>query len=164
MLETVSEWLGQGLKSGVYAPTFNLKDQNGVSHVLEQYAGKWLVLYFYPKDNTAGCTAQACSFRDAWSDITDLGVSLVGVSTDSVKAHEEFSKSHNLPFPILADDKRYVAKAYKVLLPLGFANRVTFLIDPNGIIQKTLKFVDWKNYGETVASELKKLGVTPIAH
>jgi thioredoxin-dependent peroxiredoxin len=157
MLGLVSEWLGQGLKSGVYAPTFNLKDQDGVTHTLEEHHGKWLVLYFYPKDNTPGCTAQACSFRDSWSDIKDLGVSLVGISTDSQSVHEEFAKSQNLPFPILSDSDKVAAKDYKVLLPLGFANRVTFIINPRGIIEKTLRFVNWNTYAETLTEELKAL-------
>lgn len=157
MLGTVSEWLGQGLKAGVYAPTFDLKDQNGKSHQLEEYHGKWLVVYFYPKDNTPGCTAQACSFRDSWSQIQELGVNLVGISTDSHASHEEFSNSQNLPFSLLADADKTVAKNYKVLLPLGFANRVTFLIDPHGIIKKTLRFVNWNTYADTVQAELKAL-------
>lgn len=157
MLEKLRSWAGQGLPSGGYAPTFELKDQNGVLHTLEEYAGKWLVLYFYPKDETAGCTAQACSFRDGWSEIKDLGVQLVGVSTDSVEKHKAFAASHQLPFTILADTQKKVSKDYQVLLPLGFANRVTFLIDPNGVIQKTLSFVNWKTYAETVARELRAL-------
>lgn len=161
MLETVSKWLGQGLKSGVYAPTFQLSDQDGRLHQLENFHGSWLVLYFYPKDQSAGCTAQACSFRDAWSDIKDMGVNLLGVSTDTAEAHQEFAKSHRLPFPLLADSDKTVAKAYEVLLPLGFANRVTFLIDPKGIIRKTLRFVKWDSYADTVAAELRKVLVEP---
>ena len=157
MFETVAEWLGQGLKPGVYAPTFDLKDQAGESHHLEDFHGKWLVIYFYPKDNTPGCTAQACSFRDSWAELRALDVGLVGISTDSEASHQQFSAEQNLPFPILSDKGKAIAKSYKVLLPLGFANRVTFLVDPKGIIKKTLRFVDWNAYAETVASELKSL-------
>src|SRR5690606_632154 len=121
MFNQLTKWLGQGLEPGVYAPTFNLKDQNGVSHPLEEYHGKWLVLYFYPKDNTKGCTAQACSFRSAWTDLQDLGVNVVGISTNSVEEHREFAGTQQLPFPILSDTDKNVSKDYRVLLPLGFA-------------------------------------------
>lgn len=119
------------------APDFSLLDQHGATRSLAEFRGRWLVLYFYPKDDTPGCTAQACSFRDQYQDFQDLGAEVVGVSSDSEVSHQKFAQKHRLPFPLLADAGGQVRKLYEVprallgLLP----GRVTFVIDKQGIIR-----------------------------
>ena len=120
-------------KVGQQAPDFRLLDQNGKTHTLTDFRGKWLVLYFYPKDDTPGCTEQACKFRDDLHKLTALGAQVVGVSVDDTASHTEFAKKYNLPFPLLADNKAETAARYDSLTNLGiikFAKRNTFLIDP----------------------------------
>lgn len=127
------------------AHDFSLPDQNGKAHTLSDYAGKWLVLYFYPKDFTSGCAAQACSYRDFISEIRAKGAEVVGVSKDSVESHKKFYHEYHLNFDILSDEKADVIKDYGVYLgvgPIGVAKRTTFLIDPKGEIFKTYENVD----------------------
>ena len=119
------------------APDFTLTTTDGQPFRLSEQRGRNVVLYFYPKDNTPGCTTQACSFRDQYQDFQDLGAAVVGVSSDSESSHQKFAKQYHLPFPLLADVSGTVRKLYEVprallgLLP----GRVTFVIDKNGIIQ-----------------------------
>jgi peroxiredoxin Q/BCP len=145
------EFLGLGLTEGDILPKFNLKDQWGNSHTGEMYLGKSWVLYFYPKDFTRGCTAEACSFRDNYQSFSQGDVPILGVSVDSEEKHNAFSKKLSLPFPLLADTNKDFSKACKVLLPIGISNRVTFIIDHKGFVKKVLKCVDWKNYANEVA-------------
>ncbi|GAB3324994.1 peroxiredoxin [Hymenobacter humi] len=125
------------LQVGQTAPDFTLKTTTGETFRLSQLRGRHVVLYFYPKDDTPGCTAQACSFRDQYEDFKDLGAEVVGISSDSEKSHQKFTAKHNLPFQLLADENGEVRKLYEVpramlgLLP----GRVTFVIDKNGVIQ-----------------------------
>ncbi|SFP82822.1 peroxiredoxin [Hymenobacter arizonensis] len=125
------------LQVGQPAPDFTLKTTTGDTFRLSALRGRHVVLYFYPKDDTPGCTAQACSFRDQYEDFKDLGAEVVGISSDSEKSHQKFTAKHNLPFELLADEKGEVRKLYEVprallgLLP----GRVTYVIDKNGIIQ-----------------------------
>jgi peroxiredoxin Q/BCP len=125
------------LQVGQPAPDFTLKTTAGDTFRLSSLRGKHVVLYFYPKDDTPGCTAQACSFRDQYEDFKDLGAEVVGISSDSVKSHQKFTAKHNLPFVLLADEKAEVRKLYEVprallgLLP----GRVTYVIDKNGVVQ-----------------------------
>ncbi|WP_426062114.1 peroxiredoxin [Hymenobacter sp. B1770] len=125
------------LQVGQPAPDFTLKTTTGGTFRLSALRGRHVVLYFYPKDDTPGCTAQACSFRDQYEDFQDLGAEVVGISSDSEKSHQKFTAKHNLPFQLLADEKGDVRKLYEVprallgLLP----GRVTYVIDKNGIIQ-----------------------------
>lgn len=131
--------------AGTAAPAFELQDQHGAWHTLEQYAGRWLVHYFYPKDGTPGCTKQVCAFRDEITKVRAAGAEVVGVSVDAVASHEKFAKEHNVPFPLLADVDKAAAKAYGVLTSkLGFeyARRDTFVIDPHGKIAKHYPDVD----------------------
>jgi len=124
---------------GQPAPNFSLPDQNGKIHTLDNFRGKWLVLYFYPKDDTPGCTEQACKFRDDLHKLESLGANVVGISVDNTTSHAKFAKKYNLPFPLLADNKAETAAQYNSLLNLGlvkFAKRNTFLIDQNGKIAK----------------------------
>ncbi|QIX63153.1 peroxiredoxin [Hymenobacter lutimineralis] len=125
------------LHVGQPAPDFTLKTTDGTTFRLSEQRGRAVVLYFYPKDDTPGCTAQACSFRDQYQDFQDLGAEVVGISSDSEASHQKFTQKHRLPFPLLADEGGRVRKLYEVprallgILP----GRVTFVIDQEGIVQ-----------------------------
>lgn len=151
--------LAAGPVVGSPAPNFKLQDQDGNWHTLDQYKGKWVVLYFYPKDSTPGCTTQACELRDNIFAFRQAGATILGVSVDDVASHEKFAKEHGLPFKILADSKKETAKAYGVLTKfmgvMELAQRDTFLIDPQGRIAKHWVKVDPKGHSELVLAELK---------
>ncbi len=123
------------------AKDFKLSDQNGTSYTLKQFRGKWVVLYFYPKDNTPGCTIEACTFRDSLAELQKLGVVILGVSKDSVASHTKFADKYHLNFPILSDESKEVIKAYDAWGGLG-TRRITYLIDPQGAIKKIYKNVN----------------------
>jgi thioredoxin-dependent peroxiredoxin len=145
---------------GQPAPNFKLPDQNGMIHTLDNFRGKWLVLYFYPKDDTPGCTEQACKFRDDFHKLTALGANVVGISVDNTTNHAKFARKYNLPFPLLADNKAEAAAQYNSLLNLGivkFAKRNTFLIDPNGKIVKIYLSASTSRNSIKVIEDLKKL-------
>jgi len=146
---------------GAAAPEFRLQDQTGKWHSLKDYRGKWVVLYFYPKDNTPGCTTQACEFRDNIFAYRDIGAVILGVSVDDVASHKEFSEEHSLPFPILADSAKKTSTAYGTLTKyLGIAElsrRDTFIIDPQGRVARHFMKVDPKGHSELVLGELKQL-------
>ena len=145
---------------GKPAPDFNLPDQNGKQHALKDFRGKWLVLYFYPKDDTPGCTQEACAFRDDLSTINQLGAQVVGVSVDDSNSHAEFAKKYHLPFPLLADKTTETAASYGALMNLGFlkvARRFTFLIDPQGNISKVYLSVETSRHSKEIIEELNKL-------
>jgi thioredoxin-dependent peroxiredoxin len=151
---------GEVPKVGEAAPDFNLPDQNGQMHTLHEYAGKWLVLYFYPKDDTPGCTQEACAFRDDLHQITDLGAQVVGISVDDAASHAEFAKKYHLPFPLLADKTAEVADRYGSLRDfwiLKFAKRYTFLIDPQGRISKVYTDVETSRHSKEIIADLKVL-------
>lgn len=109
---------------------------------LAAYKGKHVVVYFYPKDDTPGCTKEACAFRDAWSKLQQANVQVIGVSVDSEESHKAFAEKHKLPFPLVADTDQAICKAYGVPVKLGFASRVSFLIGPDGKIKKVYPKVD----------------------
>lgn len=145
------------------AHNFNLPDQNGKMHSLSDYAGKWLVLYFYPKDGTPGCTLEACAFRDASADFKNIGVEIVGISKDSVSSHKKFEEKHNLNFPILSDESHKVIEAYDSWNPKKFwgkeflgVERNTFLINPKGEIVKDYKNVNPLTHTSEIVNDLKK--------
>ncbi len=145
---------------GDAAPPFNLRDAKNKPHLLTDYAGKWLVLYFYPKDDTPGCTKEACHFRDDLAQLQKLGGNVVGVSVDESGSHAEFAKKYNLPFPLLADIEGKVADSYGALTNLGImkiAKRYTFLIDPKGKIAKIYLSVDTSRHSQEIIEDLKKL-------
>ena len=147
-------------KVGQQAPDFRLLDQNGKTHTLADFRGKWLVLYFYPKNDTPGCTEQACKFRDDLHKLTALDAQVVGVSVDDSASHAEFAKKYNLPFPLLADNKAETAARYDSLTNLGiikFAKRNTFLIDPQGRIAKVYLSANTSRNSIEVIEDLKKL-------
>jgi peroxiredoxin Q/BCP len=151
---------GELPKAGQAAPDFSLPDQNGLVHSLKEFSGKWLVLYFYPKDDTPGCTQEACAFRDDLHKLAALGAEVVGVSVDDGKSHAEFAKKYHLPFPLLADSNKEVAARYGVLMNLLFikiAKRYTFLIDPQGNISKVYDKVETSRHSQEIIEDLNKL-------
>jgi peroxiredoxin Q/BCP len=148
------------LETGHVAPEFQLTDQYGETHSLEKYSGQWVVLYFYPKDDTPGCTKQACTFRDDYKTIRAENTQILGVSVDTSESHAEFSVKYNLPFPLLADKQGHVAKSYQALTSLGFiklAKRHTFIIDPSGTIKMIYRKVNTNTHSDTILTDLKKL-------
>lgn len=146
---------------GSMAPAFKLQDQNDQWHTLDEYKGKWLALYFYPKDNTPGCTTQACEFRDNIFAFRDAGAVIVGISLDSAASHKKFAEQHGLPFTLLSDSTKDTARAYGVLTKMmgvmEVAQRDTFLIDPNGKIVKHYVRVDPKGHSQIVLADIKAL-------
>ncbi len=122
------------LKAGNAAPMFEALDQHGDPFRLANLRGSWVVLYFYPKDETTGCTAEACTFRDEMADFLELGAQVVGVSTQGVKSHRSFADRHSLNFTLVADEDKVVSRLYETVGILGVNRRVTYLIDPEGTI------------------------------
>ena len=152
--------LGAQRPEGSAAPDFALPDQTGQTHRLGHYAGRWLVLYFYPKDDTPGCTKEACRFRDDIGVLGDLGAAVVGVSVDDTQSHAEFARKYELPFPLLSDPDGKTAAAYGSLLNLGiarFARRHTFIIAPGGRIAARFDEVDPARHAQEVAQSLRAL-------
>ncbi len=151
---------GASPKAGETAPDFDLSDQNGARHALGQFAGKWLVLYFYPKDDTPGCTREACRFRDDLRVLADLGAEVAGISVDDRDSHAAFAQKYRLPFTLLADRTGEVAARYGALMDVGvlrFARRCTFLIDPQGKVAKVYVKVETSKHSQEVIEDLKVL-------
>ena len=148
------------LPIGSVAPGFTLPDQNGTMHSLSDYKGQKVILYFYPKDMTSGCTSQACRFRDLYPQIREKGAVVLGVSKDSVASHKRFEETHGLPFTLLSDTELEVIKAYDVLKP-GKDEKVskslirsTYLIDESGVITKAFGGVKAKENAEQMLGVL----------
>lgn len=146
------------------APDFTLVDQNGVSHTLKDERGKWVLLYFYPKDNTPGCTKQACDIRDSFSEFQKYNCTVFGISTDNEKSHKKFEEKFSLPFTLLADTDKEVVKAYGVWAPKKFMGReflgtlrTSFLIDPDGKIVKVYEKVKPALHADEVLRDLVEL-------
>ena len=151
---------GEQPMAGSDAPSFNLQDQNGDWHTLESYRGQWLAIYFYPKDDTPGCTKEACNFRDNIYAFKAIDAAVVGVSVDDVESHKKFSDKYKLPFTILADDDGETARAYGVLRDyklLKLASRQSFLVAPDGKIAKHYGDVDPDTHTEEVLTDIKNL-------
>ena len=150
------------LKTGTVAPEFTLPDQNGELHSLADYKGKKVILYFYPKDNTPGCTKQACGFAERYPQITEKGAVVLGVSKDSVASHKKFEEKYGLPFTLLSDTELEVIKAYDVWkekknygkVSMGVV-RTTYLIDEEGIIVKAHGKVKAAENAEQMLGELE---------
>jgi len=150
------------LSEGQKAPDFSANDQNGKSVSLHDLAGKNIILYFYPKDDTPGCTSEACSFRDNYESLLAEGFEVLGVSTDDESSHLKFISKHNLPFSLIADTEKKIVEAYGVWVEknmygkkyMGVA-RKTFIIDKNGMIRKIIEKVDTKNSSAQVIEALK---------
>jgi peroxiredoxin Q/BCP len=156
-------WLGvaAAVKVGDAAPEFELRDQDGQLHRLGDYEGRWLVLYFYPKDDTPGCTTEACEFRDDVYQLKKMDVALLGVSLDSTESHRKFAQKYHLPFPLLADVDGRVADAYGSLFSLGplkFAKRHSFIIDPQGRLARVYRDVNPKTHSDQVVTALRNMG------
>jgi len=149
-----------GLQVGDKAPNFDLQDQNNITHILSDYKGQWVVLYFYPKDDTPGCTTQACDFRDAVKRIIASKAVVFGLSLDSVRSHKLFAEKYDLPFSLLADETGEVSELYdslRNLLVYKAAKRNTFIVDPKGNIAKIYLSVNPKTHSEMVLSDLDGL-------
>lgn len=150
------------LKDGDKAPDFTAKDQNGKTISLSDFKGKQVILYFYPKDDTPGCTAEACDFRDNYQSLLGKGFAVIGVSTDDEKSHKKFETKYSLPFPLIADPDKAIVEAYGLWVEknmygkkyMGTA-RTTFLIDGNGVITKVIDKVDTKNSSQQVIDLLQ---------
>lgn len=149
------------------AADFTLPDQNGTVHTLSQYKGKWVILYFYPKDDTPGCTKEACSFRDNIAQFQKLGVVILGVSKDSVKSHKKFEEKYHLPFPLLSDEEKVVHKAYNAWGMKKFMGREfegtlrnTYLINPDGDIHKTYERVNPLVHAGQILADLRATTVS----
>lgn len=137
------------LKVGDMAPDFSLPDQDSTVHKLSDYKGQKVVVYFYPKDDTPGCTKEACSLRDNYSDFSKLGIRVFGISYDTPESHRKFRKKYNLPFTLLSDETKEVSKLYGasgVLTP----KRITFLIKKNGKIVRIYDKVTVTTHGEDI--------------
>ena len=149
------------LETGTKAPDFSLCDQNGKVHTLSDYLGSKVILYFYPKDQTAGCSKEACSFRDNYPQIREKGAVVLGVSKDTVKSHKNFEEKQQLPFTLLADPDHKVLELYDVWKEKTMygkkvmgTERSTYLIDENGIIIKTYQKVKAAAHTEDVMADL----------
>ena len=147
------------LEIGDLAPDFSGVDQNGKEISKADFAGKKLVIYFYPKDDTPGCTAQACNLRDNYGDLQKAGYQILGVSTDGEKSHDKFVKKYELPFPLLADTDKKMVESYGVWVEKSMygkkymgTSRVTFVIDADGKIEKIIEKVDTKDHTNQILS------------
>lgn len=151
------------LKVGEKAPEFTLRDSEGKLHKLSEYAGETIVVYFYPKDDTPGCTKEACSFRDFYADFREAGVTIIGISPDKVDSHKKFKQKFELPFTLLADPGHVVCEAYGVWgLKKSFGReyegvfRTTYIIGPEGKIQRVFENVKPSDHSQEVLRELGK--------
>jgi thioredoxin-dependent peroxiredoxin len=146
---------------GQPAPAFKLQDQDGKWRTLADYQGKWVALYFYPKDDTPGCTTQACAFRDNVFAFNKEGAVILGISVDDVESHKKFAEKHGLPFTLLADSDKAVSKGYGVLKTymgvMEMARRDTFIVDPQGRIAKHYESVDPEGHSKVVLDDIKAL-------
>ncbi|MBN1297544.1 peroxiredoxin [bacterium] len=145
------------VQPGDPAPDFRLPDSEGKNHALSDYAGKTVAIYFYPKDNTPGCTSQACSIRDGFAELEQKGIIVLGVSYDDVASHAAFRKKHGLNFTLLADTDRVAARAYGADGML-FARRMTFIIGPDGRILAVIDKVDTRDHARQILDALKQEG------
>lgn len=147
-----------GVSEGDIAPDFSGTKEDGYPIALEDYAGKWLALYFYPKSDTPGCTKQACSLRDGMADLKSLNLHVVGVSVNSVIDQAKFHAKYNLNFPLLADEDGAATKAYGVQRDDGkLARRVTFLINPEGKVASVITEVDVESHAEQIKTQFETL-------
>lgn len=150
------------LKEGDKAPEFTANDQNGKTVALADYRGKTVVLYFYPKDDTPGCTAEACDFRDNYEYLQSQGYEVIGVSTDDEKSHKKFESKYSLPFTLIADHDQQIVNSYGVWVEKNMygkkymgTQRTTFIIDADGVISHIITKVDTKNSSQQVLDLLK---------
>jgi peroxiredoxin Q/BCP len=152
------------VKVGKKAPDFTLLNQDGKKVKLSQFSGQNVVLYFYPKDNTSGCTKEACNFRDTFSELSNLGAVVIGISPDTAESHKKFAEKYNLPFNLLADPEKKVLEKYGVWKEKSMygkkymgVERTTFIIDKNGKVRKIFEKVKVPNHHNEVLEYLKEL-------
>ena len=166
ILTTVATLLAAGsaqadkVAIGQLAPDFELTDQDGLLHSLEDYRDRWVVLFFYPKDGTPGCTTEACEFRDNIFAFRDLNTQILGISMDDAESHKAFSEEHGLPYPLLADVEGHVAESYGVktrMFGLTVAKRQTFIVDPDGNLVKHYETVKPATHSKDVLADLAVL-------
>ncbi|MBD2089739.1 peroxiredoxin [Microcoleus sp. FACHB-1515] len=143
------------LSVGTTAPDFTVKDTNGNTVKLSDQAGQVVILYFYPKDDTPGCTKQACGFRDHYDDYLGQEIKIFGISRDDEASHQAFTEKYSLPFPLLADTDGAIAKAYDVDGG-GYAKRVTYVIDPDGTIVKVYENIKTDTHASELLAELAR--------
>jgi len=150
------------LNEGDLAPDFTGVDQQGRTVKLSDYRGKKVVLYFYPKDNTPGCTAQACSLRDHYAELKQMGLEVIGVSTDSVASHQKFEQKYQLPFTLIADTDKQIVQAYGVYAPKKFMGksflgtvRTTFIINEQGVIKKIIRKPNTARHAQEVMAAVR---------
>lgn len=160
----VLRWGGRGAvpEAGAAAPDFALFDSAHRRHLLSEYRGRWLVLYFYPKDATPACTTEACNLRDSSVEFHARNVALLGVSLDDAASHADFVQQHHLPFPLLVDQDAKVARDYGSLWDFGllrFAKRHTFLIDSAGRVAKVYREIDTARHAQEILADLTRFGV-----
>jgi thioredoxin-dependent peroxiredoxin len=146
------------------APEFVLPDQEGKEHALSQYRGQWVLVYFYPKDDTPGCTKEACMIRDNWTEFKKLGIVVLGISKDSPKSHKKFVEKYDLPFTLLSDEDTKVMQQYEVWATKKFMGReylgtlrASYLIDPQGSIARVYKKVEPAGHADEVLADLQAL-------
>ncbi len=152
------------LTSHISAPHFTLPDEDGVSRSLSDYKGKWVLLYFYPKDDTPGCTVEACTIRDQFENFKQIDAVVLGVSADSVKSHKKFKLAYELPFTLLSDEKKEVVTLYDVwqkkkMMGVEYEGivRASYLINPEGVIEKVYPKVTPKTHAQEVLADLALL-------
>lgn len=165
-LLSLAAFASEPLTVGQPAPEFELSDQNGQLHSLEDYRDQWVVLYFYPKDQTPGCTTEACAFRDNIIAFREINAQILGVSLDDAESHQKFAEKHSLPFPLLADIEGKASEAYGVktkMLGMTIAKRQTFLIDPQGKLAKHYEKVKPSTHSQQVLADLRELGAGTTA-
>jgi thioredoxin-dependent peroxiredoxin len=150
---------------GTKAPDFTLLDQDGKEHTLSSYVGRWVLLYFYPKDMTPGCTKEACMLRDTFPRFEQVHAHVFGVSADSVESHKKFRDAYKLPFPLLSDHEKKMIETYgawgeKKMMGKTFMGikRMSYLIDPEGVVKKVYEQVKPEVHAEEVLADLKELG------
>lgn len=151
------------LSEGTKAPDFELTDSQGKNHTLADFAGQTIVIYFYPKDDTPGCTKEACSFRDSYKDFRDAGVEIIGISPDTEKSHQKFQQKYELPFILLSDPDHAVCEKYGVWgLKKNYGReyegvyRTTFIIDPQGVIKRVFKNVKPSDHSQEVLQAMQE--------
>jgi len=142
------------LQTGIMAPEIEAQDQAGIGHKLSDYRGKWVLLYFYPRDNTPGCTTEACALRDNFPHFEKSDAVILGVSTDSVASHDRFAQKFNLPFTLLADTEKTIVNTYGAN---GLAKRISYLIDPAGKIVKVYGKVKPALHAEEVLQDIEQM-------
>ncbi|NJM96081.1 MAG: peroxiredoxin [Phormidesmis sp. RL_2_1] len=141
------------IAAGITAPNFTAQDDTGNTVSLSAFEGQTVVIYFYPKDDTPGCTKQACSFRDAYSEYQDKDIVVLGVSMDDETSHQAFKDKFNLPFPLIVDTDGTIARAYEVEGG-GYAKRVTFVIDGKGVVTKVYESINTETHATDILSDL----------